>query len=203
MWESQISSVHIVRHLLTVLLSALVKVWIFEIFKVRHFFYLTFRDTKTWTLEPRKVIAVNVYVKIDKLRFGKFGIRFILLFPRKRSFWLINYWGPQTFVMEICWLNFLMIWLHFPLSHPLHVFEDAYKNCKCIEKNHCQCVPRFEAFPWTLICFDFFAQIAWFEGQAPPLLYFHVTYLKPKLRKDLLRMGLVRGIILELIYYRL
>ena len=49
----------------------------------------------------------------------------------------------------------------------------------------------------------FFARIAWFEGQAPPLLYFLITDLKSKLRKDLLSMGLVMWIILEVIYYRL
>ena len=27
-----------------------------------------------------------------------------------------------------------MIWLHFPLSHPLHGFEDAYKNCNISRK---------------------------------------------------------------------
>ena len=51
--------------------------------------------------------------------------------------------------------------------------------------------------------FDFFAQIAWFEGQAPPLLYFLITDLKSKLRKDLLSMFKKMWIILEVIYYRL
>ena len=93
--------------------------------------------------------------------------------------------------------------LHFPLSTPLTRVWGRLQKLQNIEKNHCERVSRFEGFSWTLIYFDFFAQIAWFEGQAPPLLYFLITDLKSKLRKDLLSMGLVRGLILEVIYYRL
>ena len=67
-------------------------------------------------------------------------------------------------------------------------------------EKYCERVSRFEAFSWILI---FFAQIAWFEGQATPLLYSLITDLKSKLRKDLLSMFKKMWIILEVIYYRI
>ena len=48
----------------------------------------------------------------------------------------------------------------FTFHTPYTVLRTLTKIVIYIEKNHCERVSRFEGFSWTLIYFDFFAQIA-------------------------------------------
>ena len=118
------------------------------------------RFKHSWTsvillLEPkvqRKVIVSN-----GKLGEGLAGLEcsgplHIVAFEEAKC-WLN--WGPQTFVQIFCWLKCLMICCIFHFPHPLHGFEDAYKNCKILRKITVNGSPVLKVFPglWFISIF--------------------------------------------------